>query len=267
VHRLKRAQSLHPDKQIYLRGPEFKYAPLEFDYDPESYRTVAHYSNHLVKRPYYLPGDDPKRIGSSDHLSKLFLNGSNSDDFVPHDSFLHAEIRAERVPAEDIDREERSTNVSEIIFDPDSLCEKCRGVNVESMAVDGGYVHLTLDVIRAQGKTCRLCEALPSLYCFNTGFNKLNYDRCQLSLSLKDGVMNASNSGFFVNDSSSKMPRRFVSVNFVDSRSGEGFPSGRDIPCFTDKDGPARAKSIQWLRSIGDKHSFCVLLQHRRGLA
>jgi hypothetical protein len=120
------------------------------------------------------------------------------------------------------------------------------------MAVDGGYVHLTLDVVRAQGKTCRLCEALLSLYRFSTGFNKLNYDRSQLSLSLKDGVMNASNSGYFVNDSSSKMPRRFVSVNFVDSRSGEGFPSGRDIPCFTDKDDPARAKSIQWPRSIGD---------------
>jgi hypothetical protein len=258
VHRLKRAQSFHPDEQLYLRGPHFKYGPIRFKPDSKSHRTVSVFTSHQVAL------SRPTRTMSSDHIPKIHI-GRPSNEYSPY--YVPPEesaFKVDDIAAGHRSHEQHGTNVSEMVFDSATLCERCSGVNISSMSAGDGYVHLTLDVIKAQASTCRLCKVLydETAYQFR---NHTALDRFRLVLSLTRDTMretvNISKSGHTIIDHSWKSLSRVVSTRIVDTTPHESFeatgrgPSEEDyfvkILCYTDEDDPAREVGVPWLRSIG----------------
>jgi hypothetical protein len=258
VHRLKRAQSFYPDEQLYLRGPHFKYGPIRFKPDSKSHRTVSVFTSHQVAL------SRPTRTMSSDHIPKIHIgrpNNEYSPYYVPPEE---SAFKVDHIAAGHRSHEQHGTNVSEMVFDSATLCERCSGVNIGSISAGDGYVHLTLDVIKAQASTCRLCKVLydETAYPFRS---HTALDRFRLVLSLTRDTMretvNISKSGHFINDHSWNGLTRVVSTRIVDTTPHESFeatgrgPSEEDyffkILCYTDEDDPAREGGVPWLRSIG----------------
>jgi hypothetical protein len=264
VRRLKRAQSFHPDEQPYLRGPHFKHTPLDFELDSEYHRTIPTFTSHQVEE------FDLKRPMSSDHIP---YNDRPDPYYVPPEEL---ETKVDDIAAGHRSHEQHGTNMSEMVFDSSTLCERCSGVNINSISAEHGYVHLTLDVIKAQASTCRLCKVL-----FDTQSHfqyRTDLDRFRLVLSLTSETMSetmkSSKSGHFINDHSWKHLAKVLSTRIVDTRPHEFEASGWvpcteenfvKILCYTDEDDPARQEGVPWLRSIGHNTASVKSLNTAKG--
>jgi hypothetical protein len=258
VHRSKRAQSFHPDEQWNLRGPHFDHTPLELD-DWNFHRTISTFTSHQADRFGF------KRTKSSDHIPKIDIDRSSYELDPYYEPPEESEFKVDDIAAGHRSHEQHVTNVSEMVFDSATLCERCSGVNINSISADGGYVHLTLDVIKAQANTCRLCKVLFAMQSppLRRG---TALDRFRLVISLARDTMSetrkSSKSGHFTNsDDSWKLLTKGVSIRVIDTRPyrGDGTfewtPRKDDlfsrILCYTDEDDPAREEGVPWLRSIG----------------
>lgn len=84
--------------------------------------------------------------------------------------------------------EKRGADISKVPFD---LCDKCHGVNIESLTADGVYVHSTLDNIKEQAKFCHLCR----LTFYQQDIKKTKtLDRYEIKLEIDVRQVNTSHS-------------------------------------------------------------------------
>jgi hypothetical protein len=269
---LERAQSFHPDEQWNLRGPHFKHTPLEFECCSDSHRTITTFTSHQ-KNILRLT-----RTISKDHIPKIDIDRPSYEYSPYYVPFKESESKVDDIAAGHRSHEQHGTNVSEMVFDSATLCERCRGVNINSISADGGYVHLTLDAIEAQASTCRLCQVLYD----ETVYRLLGHtalDRFRLVLSLTREIMretvNISKSGHFINDHSWKDLTRVVSTRIIDTTPHESLEASEWVPrkedyfvkilCYTDQDDPARGKGVPWLRSIGHNTASVKSLNIAKG--
>jgi hypothetical protein len=265
VHRLKRAQSFHPVEESNLRGPHFKHTPLDFELDSEYHRTIPTFTSHQVEE------FDLKRPMSSDHVP---YNDRPDPYYVPPKEL---ETKVDDIAAGHRSHEQHGTNVSEMVFDSATLCQRCSGVNINSISAEDGYVHLTLDVIKAQASTCRLCKVLFDTQSYQFR-RRTDLDRFRLVLSLTSETMSetmkSSKSGHFIDDNSWKHLAKVVSTRIVDTRPHEFEASGwvphkKDyfvkILCYTDEDDPTREEGVPWLRSISHNTASVKSLNIAKG--
>jgi hypothetical protein len=272
VRRLKRAQSFHPDEQPYLRGPHFKHTPLELDDWSRNNRTISAFTSHQKAHSRLA------RKISSDHIPQVYIDRPSYEHdpyYVPPEG---SEFKVDDIAAGHRSHEQHGTNVSEMVFDSATLCERCRGVNINSMLADDGYVHLTLDIIKAQASTCRLCKVLFDTHSHNFHY-RTDLDRFRLVLSLTSKTMSntvkISKSGHFIDDHSWEHLTEVVSTRLVDTRPHEFLeppgwgPRKEDyfvkILCYTDEDDPAREEGVPWLRSIGHNTASVKSLNIAKG--
>jgi hypothetical protein len=260
VQRLKRAQSFHPDEQSDLRGLYFKHWPLPLDYDLNHHRTIPLFTTHYRISPRF------RRTVSCDNTFNIHVDTLSFENDKYNTPPGGMRKQTENLVAQDTSREQGGgTNIRELAFDLDTLCEKCSGVNIESMTAAGGYLHLTLDVIKSQANTCRLCKVL---------FDKQHryfrehtaLDRYQIVLLLMT---------LPVHDHYLQWLHKAVTTRIVDTKPHEFLEPQRvkchrknfasDILCYTDEEDPAREAGVPWLRSIGHNTASAASLNVAKG--
>jgi hypothetical protein len=281
VRRLKRAQSFHPDEQPYMKGPDFKYGPIWLNSDSRSHRTISAFKaleEALLSRLAPTVSRTVSRTMSSDHIPKIDIDKPSSEYdpyYIPPDE---PEFKVDDIAARYRSHEQHGTNVSELVFDSATLCKRCSGVNINSISAEDGYVHLTLDVIKAQASTCRLCKVLFDTQSYHFR-RRTDLDRFRLVLSLTSETMSetmkSSKSGHFIENNSWKHLAKVVSNRIVDTRPHEfleapgWMPHTEDylvkILCYTDEDDPAREEGVPWLRSIGHNTASVKSLNIAKG--
>jgi len=252
--KLTRAESFHPDEQKFLKGPEWDHSPLKYG-DLYVHRTIGTYTSHDAK-PY------SDRSLSSDHVRR--------DCYRRRCHETRQEAQAIHTITGEEKEENRGANVSKVPFDSDTLCDKCHGVNIESLTAEGGYVHSTLDKIKEQAKFCHLCQ----LIVYGQGGSK-TLDRYEIKLKIDVRQANYADSDHLNSHTSF---RRVLWIITRDIRPHE-LPEGRrcrkieegrlklvppdlsreprivrrrPILCYTDENDLAREKGVPWLRDIGE---------------
>lgn len=252
--KLTRAESFHPDEQIFLRGAAWNsrldYINIYF----HGHRTIGAYTSHDTS--------SSKRSLSSDHVRR--------DRYRRRCRETRPEAQVVHTTNGEENNEHSGVNVSKAPFDSGTLCDKCHGVNIESLTANGGYVHSTLDKIKAQAKFCHLCQLIFSER--DRDFDML--DRYEIKLEIGVRQVNYSHSDHLY----SHVP--FWKVLWVSTRDirPHEFPEGKlgrlmkeghikfeppdpsckyetvrrqPVLCYTDEDDLARKKSVPWLRDIG----------------
>jgi hypothetical protein len=254
--RLKRTRSFHPDEESFLKGSDFSHAPLEVNYDGESHRTIAFFTT----RPTLPAGI---RTFSSGYISEHRLDWFGNDETDSDVSSEDVEDQVDSIATE----EERYTNIGDLILDTETLCEKCQGLNIESISTESGYLHLTLDVIKRQANICRLCNALFDMQGLKSP--EWTLDRYQVVFSFRPQPAHTSDSGHFVYGSREHMTN-YLYVDVIDTRPNESsqVPRGysrQGILCFTDKNDIARESGVPWLRPIGNHTASATSLKTAKG--
>ena len=168
--------------------------------------------------------------------------------------------------------ENGGANVSKVPFDSGTLCDKCHGVDIESLTADGGYIHSTLDKIKEQAKFCRLCQLIFSER--DREFETLDIYEIKLEIGVRQ-IKNSHSDHVYSHISFWKVlwvsTRDIRPHEFPEGKLGrlvkEGYikfeppdPSckyetvrGRPVLCYTDEDDLVREKVVPWLRDIGAK--------------
>jgi hypothetical protein len=253
--KLTRAESFHPDEQNFLKGPAWNHLPLKYtDLYDDGHRTIGAYTSHNTYS---------ERSLSSDHV--------HGDHYWRRHYETRPEAQVIHTTNGEEKNEEHGANVSKVPFDSGTLCDKCHGVNIESLTADGGYVHSTLDKIIEQAKFCHLCQLIFREHIDETR----TLDRYEINLKIDVRQANYTHSDHL----NSHIPFQMVlwistrdirPHEFPEGQRGRmikggrrGFvppdPSckyitvhGRPALCYTDENDLAREKGVPWLRDIGE---------------
>lgn len=256
--KLTRAESFHPDEQTFLEGPEWNHSPLKHtELYVGCHRTIGAYTSHHTY-------SFSERSLSSDHVQRARYM-RRCRETRPEAQVIHTTNGEEK-------NENRGVNVSKVPSHSGTLCDTCRGVNIESLTADGGYVHSTLDKIKEQAKSCHLCQLIFQEQ--DTRKTK-TLDRYEIQLKIHLRQVNYSHS----DHPNIHIPFwKALHISTRDIRPHE-FPEGKPgrmikegyhefqppdpsckyitvrrqpILCYTDEDDLAREKGVPWLRDIGE---------------
>ncbi|KAI1497742.1 heterokaryon incompatibility protein-domain-containing protein [Biscogniauxia marginata] len=127
---------------------------------------------------------------------------------------------------------------------PGQLCDLCRGINIESLLIPGGYRHaLTLAVLLDQAPTCRLCRLF------------ISDERGNLPES-KYGLLSDGPVICYMADTDSRAPGGFTTMTVQIGQDNRAY---RYFNLFTLQDDPATRVGVSvrgHLSTTASRHSF-----------